>query len=95
MTDTPLQIGRYTILERLAVGGMAQVYLGFETGDTALQRLVVIKQILPKHCEDESFKKMSVRVPPRPPREMTHIFDGFSRRKLQKGESFLPSSCRK
>ncbi len=58
MSETPLQIGRYTILERLAVGGMAQVYLGFETGDTALNRLVVIKQILPKHCQDESFKRM-------------------------------------
>jgi len=58
MASTPTQIGRYTILERLAVGGMAQVYLGFETGDTGLQRLVVIKQILPKHCEDESFKRM-------------------------------------
>ena len=54
----PERIGRYTILERLAVGGMAQVYLGFETGDTGLQRVVVIKQILPQLGQDEAFQKM-------------------------------------
>ena len=58
MEHTPEHIGRYTILERLAVGGMATVYLGFETGDTGLQRLVVLKQILPEHSDDESFKRM-------------------------------------
>jgi phosphate/phosphite/phosphonate ABC transporter binding protein len=58
MVNTPEQIGRYTILEQLAVGGMATVYLGFETGETGLQRVVVLKQILPKHSDDESFKRM-------------------------------------
>jgi len=56
--NTPESIGRYTILERLAVGGMAQVYLGFEEGQTALNRLVVIKQILPQYAEDDAFRRM-------------------------------------
>ena len=54
----PANIGRYTILERLAMGGMAQVYLGYEEGQSALNRLVVIKQILPQYAEDESFRRM-------------------------------------
>ena len=58
MNSTPANIGRYTILERLAMGGMAQVYLGYEEGQSALNRLVVIKQILPQYAEDESFRRM-------------------------------------
>ena len=58
MSNIPERIGRYSILERLAVGGMAVVYLAFETGDDALQRLVVIKQILPKFDDDEGFRRM-------------------------------------
>jgi len=58
MNKIPDRIGRYTILERLAVGGMAVVYLGFETGDSALQRLVVIKQILPQYDADDGFQRM-------------------------------------
>ena len=37
---------------------MAVVYLAFETGDTALQRLVVIKQILPQFDTNDGFQKM-------------------------------------
>jgi phosphate/phosphite/phosphonate ABC transporter binding protein len=58
MSNIPDRIGRYSILERLAVGGMAVVYLAFETGDDALQRLVVVKQILPKFDDDEGFRRM-------------------------------------
>ena len=58
MSTLPDRIGRYTILEQLAVGGMAVVYLAFETGDSGLQRLVVIKQILPQHGEDQAFLRM-------------------------------------
>jgi phosphate/phosphite/phosphonate ABC transporter binding protein len=60
-SSIPERIGRYTILERLAVGGMAQVYLGFEKGDTGLQRVVVVKQILPQLQTDESFVQMFVQ----------------------------------
>jgi phosphate/phosphite/phosphonate ABC transporter binding protein len=60
-TPHPGQIGRYTVLERLAVGGMAVVYLGFEQGDTGLQRLVVIKQILPQHGGEDSFRRMFIQ----------------------------------
>jgi len=58
MANLPENIGRYTILEKLATGGMAIVYLGFETGDTGLQRLVVIKQILPQYGENDTFRRM-------------------------------------
>ena len=58
MSNIPERIGRYSILEQLAVGGMAVVYLAFETGETGLQRLVVIKQILPQFEPDDGFQRM-------------------------------------
>ena len=58
MSSIPERIGRYSILEQLAVGGMAVVYLAFETGETGLQRLVVIKQILPQFEPDDGFQRM-------------------------------------
>jgi phosphate/phosphite/phosphonate ABC transporter binding protein len=59
--DHPDFIGRYAILERLAVGGMAVVYLAFEPGETGLQRLVVIKQILPQLGHESSFRNMFIQ----------------------------------
>ena len=54
----PQSIGRYEVLTELAVGGMAVVYLAIEHGDHGLQRPVVVKQILPRHTRDESFRRM-------------------------------------
>ena len=54
----PQRIGRYEVLTELAVGGMAVVYLAIEHGDHGLQRPVVVKQILPRHTRDDSFRRM-------------------------------------
>ncbi len=50
------QIGRYQILERLAVGGMAEVFLAQEAD--GLDRLVVVKKMLPALAEESSFVEM-------------------------------------
>ncbi len=54
----PWRIGKYEVLAHLARGGMAVVYLAIEQGKHGLQRPVVIKQILPQHTEDDSFRRM-------------------------------------
>ena len=46
------------MVERLAVGGMAEVYLACERGENALERLLVIKRILPHLAEDPHFVQM-------------------------------------
>jgi len=50
------RIGRYELVERLATGGMAEIYLARETG--GLDRLVVIKKILPHLAVHEQFVDM-------------------------------------
>lgn len=40
-------IGRYYLLQRLAVGGMAELYLAAAEGIAGFQRIVVVKHVLP------------------------------------------------
>ena len=58
---TPEIIGRYELLTRLATGGMAELFLARERGLAGLQRLVVIKRILPHLAEEPSFVEMFLR----------------------------------
>lgn len=52
------RVGRFTLLERLAVGGMAEVFLACERGAHGFERLVVIKKMLPHLQQDDSFVQM-------------------------------------
>jgi serine/threonine-protein kinase len=56
----PRQIGRYQILDRLAVGGMAELYKATLTGDHGFEKLVAIKKILPHLAKDRSFVEMFI-----------------------------------
>ncbi len=51
-------VGRYTLLERLAVGGMAEIFLACERGVHDFERLVVIKKMLPHLAGEEQFIQM-------------------------------------
>ncbi len=44
----PLQLGRYTLLERIAIGGQAAVFLARFDGAGAFTRLVAVKRPLPE-----------------------------------------------
>ena len=48
------QFGKYLLLDKIGVGGMAEVYIGKMTGDEGFEKLLVIKKILPHlTTEDE------------------------------------------
>ncbi len=51
-------VGKYEILRRLAVGGMAEIYLARSTGQAGFEKLVVLKRILPNVAEDPTFVQM-------------------------------------
>lgn len=57
---TPKQIGRYQIIDRLAVGGMAELFKATLTGDHGFEKLVAIKKILPHLANDRSFVEMFI-----------------------------------
>jgi serine/threonine-protein kinase len=54
----PQSVGKYQILERLAVGGMAELLKARVTGQHGFEKLVALKKILPHLANDESFVGM-------------------------------------
>ena len=61
MSQDKETIGRYQLVTRLAVGGMAEIFLAFERGLAGLERRVVIKRILPHLADQQSFLDMFLR----------------------------------
>jgi serine/threonine protein kinase len=59
-SSTPKQIGRYQILDRLAVGGMAELFKAQLIGQLGFEKLVAIKKILPHLAGDRSFVEMFI-----------------------------------
>ena len=53
-----LRLGRYELIQRLAVGGMAEIYLARATGIEGFEKLVVLKRILPQFARNEGFVSM-------------------------------------
>lgn len=52
------QVGRYTLLRRLARGGMAELYLARASGIHGFEKLFVLKLVLPHLSEDRRFVEM-------------------------------------
>ena len=52
------RLGKYELIRRLAVGGMAEIYLARATGIEGFEKLVVLKRILPQHAANEDFIRM-------------------------------------
>jgi serine/threonine-protein kinase len=59
-TATPKQIGKYQILDRVAVGGMAELFKAQLIGQLGFEKLVAIKKILPHLAGDQSFVEMFI-----------------------------------
>ncbi len=53
-----MKIGRYEVITRLSVGGMAELYLARLLGPGGFQKLVALKMILPDVRSDERFVQM-------------------------------------
>jgi serine/threonine protein kinase len=51
-------IGKYEILRKLAMGGMAEIYLARVSGTAGFEKLVVLKRILPTIAEDPKLVQM-------------------------------------
>lgn len=49
------QFGKYVLLEKLAAGGMAEVYLAKSNGANGINKFVAIKKILPQFSQNHEF----------------------------------------
>ncbi len=51
-------LGKHQLIHRLAVGGMAEIYLARATGIEQFEKLLVLKRMLPQHADDHRFIRM-------------------------------------
>ena len=58
MSQPVEKFGKYILLERLAAGGMAEVYLSKSTGAVGVNKFVAIKRILPQFSDHQEFIEM-------------------------------------
>jgi serine/threonine protein kinase len=56
--ELPKQFGKYTLLRKLAAGGMAEIFLALHRSMAGFEKLVVIKRILPSMNQDQAFIDM-------------------------------------
>ncbi len=56
----PITFGRYLLLERVAIGGMAEVFKAKAFGVEGFERILAIKRILPNMADDDEFINMFV-----------------------------------
>jgi eukaryotic-like serine/threonine-protein kinase len=56
----PSQFGRYTLVQRLATGGMAEVFKAKIISGHGFEKLLVIKRILPNLAADKTFVSMFI-----------------------------------
>ncbi|HEY1957139.1 MAG TPA: serine/threonine-protein kinase [Polyangiaceae bacterium] len=60
MTAAPTRLGPYELIERLATGGMAEVYLAKRVGPHGFAKQFAVKRILPQLASDSDFVAMFV-----------------------------------
>src|SRR5215831_4871360 len=56
----PVPFGKYLLLDRISVGGMAEVFRAKSYGVEGFEKIIAIKRILPSMGEDRDFIKMFI-----------------------------------
>jgi eukaryotic-like serine/threonine-protein kinase len=56
----PVPFGKYLLLDRISVGGMAEVFRAKSFGVEGFEKLIAIKRILPSMADDREFLRMFV-----------------------------------
>jgi serine/threonine protein kinase len=56
----PTQFGKYYLYERIAVGGMAEIFKGSLYGTDGFEKKMVVKQILPQFAKSREFIQMFI-----------------------------------
>lgn len=60
MSSFPLKFGNYLLLDRINVGGMAEVFKAKAFGAAGFERILAIKRILPTLLADQDFVRMFI-----------------------------------
>lgn len=58
MDFKPFKIGKFLLLERIATGGMAEVYRAKASGAGGFEKQLALKRIIPSYSQNEEFRRM-------------------------------------
>ena len=56
----PQTLGRYRVIRRLGAGGMAEVFLARQTGAEGIEKVLVVKRVLPTFARSAKFRTMFI-----------------------------------
>jgi serine/threonine protein kinase len=56
----PIEFGKYILLDRIAIGGMAEIFRAKATGVESFEKILAIKRIHPNMSDDKDFIKMFI-----------------------------------
>jgi class 3 adenylate cyclase/tetratricopeptide (TPR) repeat protein len=59
-SDLPVSFGKYELIERIATGGMAEVFLARSFGVAGFEKRLVLKRLRPELAEDPRFVSMFI-----------------------------------
>ena len=60
MSEFPVKFGRYQLVERLAVGGMAELFVASAAGEHGFAKRLVIKRLLPHLATEPLYEAMFI-----------------------------------
>src|SRR6266704_3438393 len=58
--QSPVRLGRYELVARLATGGMGEIFLARVEGLAGFEKLFVVKRIVPHLADDIRFRTMLI-----------------------------------
>jgi tetratricopeptide (TPR) repeat protein len=58
--NAPVRFGKYLLMDKIAAGGMAELFLAKQTGVKGFEKVVAIKRILPALTQDQEFVGMFI-----------------------------------
>ncbi len=56
----PIPFGKYLLLDKIATGGMAEIFIAMTRGLGGFEKILVIKRILPHHTANKEFLSMFI-----------------------------------
>ncbi len=56
--ELPRRFAKYTLIRKLATGGMAEIYLALQRSVAGFEKLIVVKRVLPTLAKDDAFIEM-------------------------------------
>ena len=60
MPESGTTFGKYELLEKIGVGGMAEIYKARVAGPDGFEKILVIKKILPAYAQNRAFILMLI-----------------------------------